>query len=106
MFKKNKAGVERNVDKLKYFEQLKENEEASKLRLGLDNVATNNFSDAIYSDPDFFEAYYSRGICFEKLGNIAQAESDYKRSIELNPEYTYEIEALEELIYKNKNYNK
>ena len=74
------------------------------MELGLHNIATNNFSDVIYSDPEFFEAYYSRGVCFEKLGNIAQAESDYKRAIKLYPEYTYAIEALEKLLYKNKNY--
>jgi Tfp pilus assembly protein PilF len=69
-------------------------------------VATNNFSDAIYSDSEFYEAYYSRGSCFETLGNIAQAESDYKRAIAINPQYTYAIEALESLRENNKRYNK
>ncbi|MBU45975.1 MAG: hypothetical protein CMD28_00950 [Flavobacteriales bacterium] len=76
------------------------------MELGLYDVATNNFSDAIYSDSEFYEAYYSRGICFETLGNIAQAESDYKRAISINPGYIYAIEALESLIDKNKKYNK
>ena len=76
------------------------------MELGLYDVAANNFSDAIYSNSEFYEAYYSRGNCFETLGNVAQAESDYKRAIEINPEYTYAIEALESLINMNKNYNK
>tara|TARA_X000000368_G_scaffold265336_1_gene210084 strand:- start:1170 stop:2132 length:963 start_codon:yes stop_codon:yes gene_type:complete len=76
------------------------------MELGLYDVATNNFSDAIYSDSEFYEAYYSRGSCFETLGNIAQAESDYKRAISINPGYIYAIEALESLIDKNKKYNK
>jgi tetratricopeptide (TPR) repeat protein len=76
------------------------------MELGLYDVATNNFSDAIYSNSEFYEAYYSRGNCFETLGNIAQAESDYNRAIEINPEYTYAIEALEILREKNKKYNK
>ncbi len=76
------------------------------MELGLYDVAANNFSDAIYSNSEFFEAYYSRGICFETLGNIAQAESDYKRAIEINPEYKYAIEALETLQKINKKYNK
>ncbi len=75
------------------------------MELELYDIATNNFSDAIYSNSNFFEAYYSRGICFETLGNIAQAESDYKRAIEINPDYDFAIEALKELYYKNKNYN-
>jgi tetratricopeptide (TPR) repeat protein len=76
------------------------------MELGLYDVAANNFSDAIYSNSEFYEAYYSRGNCFETLGNVAQAESDYKRAIEINPEYTYAIDALESLINMNKNYNK
>jgi tetratricopeptide (TPR) repeat protein len=76
------------------------------MELGLYDVATNNFSDAIYSASEFYEAYYSRGNCFETLGNIAQAESDYKRAIEINPQYTYAIEALESLRENNKKYNK
>ena len=76
------------------------------MELGLYDVASNNFSDAIYSNSEFFEAYYSRGNCFETLGNIKQAEIDYKRAIEINPEYTFAIEALEQLQLKNKKYNK
>ena len=76
------------------------------MELGLYDIASNNFSDAIYSNSEFFEAYYSRGNCFETLGNIKQAEIDYKRAIEINPEYTFAIEALEQLQLKNKKYNK
>jgi tetratricopeptide (TPR) repeat protein len=76
------------------------------MELRLYDVATNNFSDAIYSNSDFYEAYYSRGNCFETLGNINQAESDYKRAIEINPGYTYAIEALQILRENNKKYNK
>ena len=52
-------------------------------------TSVNNFADAIYSNSAFYEAYYARGICFETLGNIAQAEVDYKRSVEINPNYIY-----------------
>jgi len=76
------------------------------MELELYDIATNNFSDAIYSNADFYEAYYSRGNCFETLGNIIQAESDYKRAIEINPQYTYAIEALERLKKNNIKYNK
>tara|TARA_B100001758_G_C18406918_1_gene612762 strand:- start:1938 stop:2957 length:1020 start_codon:yes stop_codon:yes gene_type:complete len=76
------------------------------MELKLYDIAVNNFSDAIYSNPNFYEAYYSRGNCFETLGNVKQAESDYKRAVEINPEYTYAIQALEDLIEKNRIYNK
>ena len=76
------------------------------MELKLYDVAVNNFSDAIYSNPNFHEAYYSRGNCFETLGNVRQAESDYRRAIEINPQYTYAIQALEDLLEKNRIYNK
>lgn len=71
------------------------------MELELYDIAANNFSDAIYSNSSFYQAYYARGICFETLGNIKQAESDYKRAIQLNPDYFYAIEALSLLQQKN-----
>ena len=71
------------------------------MELQLFDIATNNFSDAIYSNSSYYQAYYSRGICFETLGNIAQAESDYNRAIEINPSYDFAIKALKKL--KNNN---
>ena len=71
------------------------------MELQLFDIATNNFSDAIYSNSNYFQAYYSRGVCFETLGNIAQAESDYNRAIEINPSYDFAINALKKL--KNNN---
>lgn len=76
------------------------------MELALYDVAANNFSDAIYSNSNFYEAYYARGNCFETLGNILQAESDYKRAIEINPKYVFAKEALDMLIKNNKKYNK
>ena len=76
------------------------------MELGLFDIASNNFADAIYSNSEFFEAYYARGHCFETLGNIKQAEIDYKRAIEINPEYTFAVEALEQLQSKNNKYKK
>ena len=76
------------------------------MELGLYDVAANNFSDAIYGNSEFYEAYYSRGNCFETLGNIAQAEVDYKRAIEINPDYTFAVDALKALDLRNKKFNK
>ena len=75
------------------------------MELGLYDIASNNFSDAIYSNSELYEAYFSRGNCFETLGNIAQAESDYIRAIEIKADYNYAIEALGNLRRNNKIYN-
>ena len=74
------------------------------MELGLHDIAANNFSDAIYSNSRFYEAYHSRGSCFETLGNIAQAESDYRRAIEINSDYQYAIDALDKLLINNQTY--
>ena len=76
------------------------------MELGLYDIASNNFSDAIYSNAYFFEAYYARGHCFETLGNIAQAEVDYRRSVEINPDYVFAKKALNNLVKKNKKFKK
>tara|TARA_B110000263_G_scaffold153208_1_gene133010 strand:- start:2522 stop:3541 length:1020 start_codon:yes stop_codon:yes gene_type:complete len=74
------------------------------MELKLFNVAVNNFADAIYSNSVFYQAYYARGVCFETLGNIAQAEVDYRRAVEIKPDYTYAIDALEVLNNNNIKY--
>ena len=40
------------------------------MELELYNIAANNFSDAIYSNSSFYQAYYARGICFETLEKL------------------------------------
>jgi tetratricopeptide (TPR) repeat protein len=74
------------------------------MELDLFDIAVNNFADAIYSNSLFYEAYYARGVCFETLGNIAQAEVDYSRAIEINPEYSYAVDALDNLRTNNIKY--
>ena len=76
------------------------------MELELYDVASNNFSDAIYGNSEFHQAYYARGNCFETLGNIAQAEVDYKRAIEIKPDYIFAVDALRALDLRNKRFNK
>ncbi len=76
------------------------------MELDLFNVATNNFSDAIYTNSQYYQAYYSRGYCFESLGNIMQARTDYQRAIDINPNYNYAIEALKRINSKNQKIKK
>ena len=67
--------------------------------------ATHHLCVAYKPNTAFYEAYYARGICFETLGNIAQAEVDYKRAIEINPDYKYAKDALQNLKTNNQKYN-
>lgn len=51
------------------------------------NQAIKHYDDAIASDPNYAEAYYSRGLCYEAVGNIGAAKADYEKSIQLRPGY-------------------
>ncbi len=51
------------------------------------NQAIKHYNDAISADPDYAEAYYSRGLCYEAVGNIGAAKDDYEKSLQLRPGY-------------------
>lgn len=51
------------------------------------NQAIKHYDNAIASDPDYAEAYYSRGLCYEAVGNLGAARSDYEKSLQLRPGY-------------------
>ncbi len=56
--------------------------------------AIKHFSDAIACDMKYAEAYYMRGLSYEGLGNAMASSSDYKKALELNPEYDLAKEGL------------
>jgi tetratricopeptide (TPR) repeat protein len=43
------------------------------------------------------ELYFNRGLLYTELGEIAKAETDYKKALEINPEYGRAIEKLNNL---------
>lgn len=61
------------------------------------NLANTTLNDTI-SDPDLEESLYWRALAYAALGNKNAAESDLRRSIYLNPNFTAGIEALNNLL--------
>ena len=57
-------------------------------------MAANYFSDAIYTNSQYADAYFARGLCFKELGNIPQARVDFQSSLSLDET---NIEAKKEL---------
>lgn len=49
--------------------------------------ATKHYTAAINADPRYAEAYYNRGLCFEAVGNLTAAASDYKQALMIRPVY-------------------
>ncbi|MFC2006963.1 tetratricopeptide repeat protein [Chloroflexota bacterium] len=42
---------------------------------------------AIDLDPEYADAYYNRGIAYDKSGEVGKAISDYEKCIELSNDY-------------------
>ncbi|MHC1707617.1 MAG: tetratricopeptide repeat protein [Bacteroidales bacterium] len=55
------------------------------------------FSKAIESDPAYIEAYYNRGYCFELMGDLANARTDYQKASSLKANYQLAIDGLNRL---------
>lgn len=72
------------------------------IKLGLYDIAINDFSQAIAFSNKSYQSYFSRGHCYETLGDVLHAEMDYKKAIEINPSYQSAIDALKNLQIKNK----
>lgn len=55
------------------------------------NQAINEYTSAIriagVNSPKAYLAYNNRGVIYEKLGNLSQAEADYRKSVTLNPNF-------------------
>ncbi|MCO6500949.1 MAG: tetratricopeptide repeat protein [Vicingus serpentipes] len=59
------------------------------------DVAIDNYTKAIAIAPNYYEAYYNRGLCYEELKKYQLAEKDFRMSLKINPTYTYSAIALE-----------
>ena len=47
---------------------------------------------------NLFAAYYNRGIALERLGDLTPAYWDFRKSLELNPEFAHAEKALDRFI--------
>ena len=56
--------------------------------------AVKHFSNAIACDPKYAEAYYTRGYCYEKMSDFQNAKTDYRKALDLRPNYEKPIDGL------------
>jgi tetratricopeptide (TPR) repeat protein len=59
--------------------------------------AIKHYNDALAADPDYVEAYYNRGLCYEAVGNITAAREDYDKAISYRPNYDLALKGLERI---------
>jgi len=57
-------------------------------------TAVKHFTSAIACDSAYAEAYYNRGYSYELMGNVLNARLDYKKALELKPNYVKSIDGL------------
>lgn len=56
--------------------------------------AAVEFSHAIQLVPAYTKAFYNRGLCYESLNKIKEAQEDYVQALKLEPTYTDAAKAL------------
>jgi len=64
--------------------------------------AKTYFTDAINVDPQYAEAYFARGVCFEDLKDFENAIADYKLAVQYRPNYEPAINNLNRLLEQKK----
>jgi len=62
-----------------------------------DSAATQ-FTNAIGIFPNYYQAYYNRGLSNESLSKLREAESDYRAALAIEPTYTEAAIALERVL--------
>lgn len=56
--------------------------------------ALSLFDKAIEAEPDFYQAYYNRGVTYELMGEGEKAKKDFEKVLEINPVHRLAKEKL------------
>jgi tetratricopeptide (TPR) repeat protein len=62
--------------------------------------AYNSFNLSVETDPGFANGYFGRGSISELMGNLQAAKADYINALNINPDHSLALEAMEELLAK------
>ncbi|PCJ87796.1 MAG: hypothetical protein COA57_04365 [Flavobacteriales bacterium] len=57
-------------------------------------TAFEKFSEVIELQPDHYGAYTNRGVCYEMTGNSEKAVADFRKALELKPDFTEAAKGL------------
>ena len=61
-------------------------------------AAIGYFSNAIKSSPEYYEAFYMRGLSYERIGDLKNAEADYRASLKIKPDYDLAAMGLNRIV--------
>jgi tetratricopeptide (TPR) repeat protein len=71
------------------------------LQLKVYNIARDYFSDALKVQPVNHRALYGRGYAYEMLGDVINAEKDYRLALSYNPQHEPSKIALQRVLRNN-----
>ena len=60
--------------------------------------AVVHFSQAIEALPYYHQAFYNRGLAYESLDDLTQAELDYREALRYKPDFTSAALALQRVL--------
>lgn len=69
------------------------------------NLAIDYFSQTLDIEPEYADAHYNRGFAYELLKDVENSRKDYKKTLELSPNYEKAIDGLnriDEFLLQNK----
>lgn len=58
------------------------------------STAIEYFDKTIEQNPQYIDAFYNRGFAYELSGDINPSQSDYRKTLELSPNYEKAVEGL------------
>ena len=65
------------------------------------DILITKLTDAINVNSDFEVLYFNRGILYEKHGDLAAAEKDYLKAIEVNPDFADAMYSMGALLFNH-----
>ncbi len=60
--------------------------------------AIDQFEKALLFYPYYHQAYYNIGLCYENLGDLKSAEKNYRKSLEINPQFDLAARGLSRIL--------
>lgn len=72
--------------------------------LNMYKEAIKYFTMAIKADSTYYAAYYNRGRCYELLGDVINAEKDFRKALQIKPDYDLAAMGLSRILEGNEKY--
>lgn len=66
--------------------------------LRVNEQALKHFEDAVKCDPQYYQAIYMRGLCYEAMGDEKKAKAEYTHALSIKPDYDLALKRTKYLL--------